>query len=84
MAVFKEKNGVPKAVGYLRGRTSAQIQPGPLAFEQSISPHLQVVRGSERVSAIERCRLKNERKVCAAMTAFYGFIRTGGASERKS
>ncbi len=84
MAVFKEKNGAMKAAGYPRGRTGAQIQPGLLTFEQSISLYPQVVHGSGRISAIERYRLKNQRKVRAAMTAFYGFIRRGGVSEKKS
>ena len=83
MAVFKEKNGALKAGGYLRGRTSAQIRPGLLTFEQSISLHPQVIRGSGRAAAIERYRLKNERNVRAAMTAFDGSIRKGGGSERR-
>ena len=73
MAVFKEKNGVPKAAGYLRGWTSAQIRPGLLTFEQSIFPHPQVVRDSAY-----------ERNVRAAATASDGSIRKGGASERRS
>ncbi len=83
MAVFKEKNGAMKAAGYLRGRTSAQIRPGLLAFEQSISLHPQVVRGSGRVSAIERYRFKNEWNVRAAMTVFDGSIRKGGDKREK-
>ncbi len=84
MAVFKEKNGALKAAGYLRGRTSARIRPGVLTFEQSISLHPQVVRGSGRVSAIERYRFKNERNVRAAMTAFDGLSGKEVPGERKS
>ncbi len=73
MAVFKEKNGALKAVGYLRGRTNAQIQPGLLTFEQSISPHFHVVRESAY-----------ERNVRAAATTSDGSVRRGGGNERKS
>jgi hypothetical protein len=73
MAVFKEKNGVPKAGGCLRGRASARIWPGLPTFEQGISPHPHVVRDSA-----------NERNVRAAATTSDGSIRKGGESERKS
>ena len=39
MAVFKEKNGAPKAGCCLRGRTGERVRPGLLTFEQRIFPH---------------------------------------------
>jgi len=77
MAVFKEKNGVPKAGGYLRGRSSARIRPGLSTFEQSISPHPQVVRDLGRDSA-------NGRNVRAAATTSDGSIRKGGESKKNN
>ena len=68
MAVFKEKNGALKVAGYLRGWAIAQIQPGLLTAEQSISPHLHVVRD-----------LACERNVRAVATTSDGSIRRGGA-----
>ena len=77
MAVFKEKNGAPKAGGYLRGRSSARARPDLLTFEQGISPRLQVARDSKPDSA-------NPRNVRAAATTSDGSVRKGGTSERRS
>jgi len=77
MAVFKEKNGVPKAGGYLHGRSNARIRPGLPTFEQSISPHPQVVRDLGRDSA-------HGRNVRAAATTSDGPIRKGGESKKNN
>ncbi len=77
MAVFKEKNGAPKAGGNLRGRSSARVRPDLLTFEQGISPRLQVACVSKPDSA-------NPRNVRAAATTSDGSIRKGGASEKES
>ncbi len=77
MAVFKEKNGAPRVGGYLRGRTSARVQPGLLTFEQGISPRLQVACDSMPDSA-------NQRNVRADATTSDGFVRKGGVSEKRS
>jgi hypothetical protein len=73
MAVFKEKNGVPEAGGYLRRRSSARIRPGLPISSQSF-PH--IPRGV-RDSA-------NERNVRAAATTSDGSIRKGGESEKNN
>ena len=73
MAVFREKNGEPKAGGRLRRRTDVRVRPGLLTFEQNIFPHPGGVHDSA-----------NERNVRAAIATSDGSVRKGGASERMS
>ena len=73
MAVFREKNGAPKAGGCLRRRTDVRVRPGLLTLEQSIFPHPRCVRDSA-----------NERNVRAAIITSDGFVPKGGVSERTS